>query len=146
LFVVETFSPQAKARAVQMVADVTTALRRRIERLDWMTPPTRGRAVAKLDAISLKIGYPDRWKTYDGLTIHADDYAGNWLRANEWASGQRIADIDSPVDRGRWFTSPHVVNAFAGGLNDIVFPAGILQPPFFDGAAPMPPTTEPSGR
>jgi len=134
LFVVETFSPQAKARAVQMVADVTTALRRRIERLDWMTPPTRGRAVAKLDAISLKIGYPDRWKTYDGLTIHADDYAGNWLRANEWAYGQRIADIDSPVDRGRWFTSPHVVNAFAGGLNDIVFPAGILQPPFFDGA------------
>jgi predicted metalloendopeptidase len=134
LFVVETFSPQAKARAVQMVADVTTALRSRIERLDWMTPLTRRRAIAKLDAISLKIGYPDRWKAYDGLTIHADDYAGNWLRANEWAHAQRIADIDSPVDRGRWFTSPHVVNAFAGGLNDIVFPAGILQPPFFDGA------------
>jgi predicted metalloendopeptidase len=134
LFVAETFSPQAKARAVQMVADIRGAFRSRIERLDWMTPQTKQRAIAKLDAIALKIGYPDRWKTYEGLTIRADDYAGNWLRASEWAYAQRIAEIDAPVDRSRWSTSPHVVNAFAGGLNDIVFPAGILQPPFFDGA------------
>ncbi len=134
LFVAEYFSPQAKARAVQMVADVKAAFRARIGRLDWMSEPTRARAIAKLDALALKIGYPDRWKTYDGLVIRAGDYAGNWLRASEWAYAERLAAIDSPVDRGRWFTSPHIVNAFAGGLNDITFPAGILQPPFFDGA------------
>jgi predicted metalloendopeptidase len=134
LFVAEAFTPQAKARAVQMVADIKAAFRARIERLDWMSAPTRARAIAKLDAIALKIGYPDRWKTYEGLSIRADDYAGNWLRANEWAYAERLAEIDAPVDRGRWTTSPHIVNAFAGGLNDIVFPAGILQPPFFDGA------------
>jgi len=133
LFVAENFSPQAKARAVQMVADVRTAFRTRIEQLDWMSPPTRARAIAKLDALALKIGYPDRWRTYDGLEIRADDYAGNWLRANIWFYDDRLADIDKPVDRSRWFTSPHIVNAFAGGLNDISFPAGILQPPFFDG-------------
>jgi predicted metalloendopeptidase len=133
LFVAEAFTPQAKDRAVQMVADIKAAFRARIERLDWMSAPTRARAIAKLDALALKIGYPDRWKTYDGLVIRADDYAGNWLRANEWAYAERLAEIDRPVDRGRWTTSPHIVNAFAGGLNDIVFPAGILQPPFFDG-------------
>ena len=135
LFVARTFSPQAKARAVQMVTDIKAAFRGRIERLDWMTALTKARAIAKLDALALKIGYPDRWKTYEGLTIRADDYAGNWLRANEWAYAERLAEIDAPVDRSRWFTSPHIVNAFAGGLNDITFPAGILQPPFFDGAA-----------
>jgi predicted metalloendopeptidase len=134
LFVAESFSPQAKARAVQMVADVKAAFRARIERLEWMSAPTKARAIAKLDALALKIGYPDRWKTYEGLTIRADDYAGNWLRANEWAFADRLAEIDQPVDRSRWTTSPHIVNAFAGGLNDITFPAGILQPPFFDGA------------
>ena len=134
LFVAEWFSAQAKQRAVQMVADIKAAFRARIERLDWMSAPTRARAIAKLDALALKIGYPDRWKTYDGLVIRTDDFAGNWLRANEWAYAERLAEIDSPVDRNRWTTSPHIVNAFAGGLNDIVFPAGILQPPFFDGA------------
>ncbi len=134
LFVAEYFTPQAKARAVQMVADVKAAFRARIERLDWMSAPTKTRAIAKLDALALKIGYPDRWKTYDGLAIRTDDYAGNWLRANAWLYDDRLADIDKPVDRGRWNTSPHIVNAFAGGLNDISFPAGILQPPFFDGA------------
>ena len=134
LFVAEWFSPEAKQRAVQMVADIKAAFRARIERLDWMSVPTRARAIAKLDALALKIGYPERWKTYEGLVILADDYAGNWLRANEWAYAERLAAIDAPVDRSRWTTSPHIVNAFAGGLNDIVFPAGILQPPFFDGA------------
>ncbi|MCU0765119.1 MAG: M13 family metallopeptidase [Burkholderiaceae bacterium] len=134
LFVAESFSPQGKARAEQMVADIKAAFRARIERLDWMSAPTKARAIAKLDALALKIGYPGRWKTYDGLAIRADDYAGNWLRANEWNYADRLAAIDSPVDRGRWNTSPHIVNAFAGGLNDITFPAGIMQPPFFDGA------------
>jgi len=133
LFVAEAFSPQAKARAVQMFTDVKAAFRARIEQLDWMSAPTKRRAMAKLDALALKIGYPDRWRTYEGLVIPSDDYAGNWLRANAWFYDDRLADIDKPVDRSRWFTSPHIVNAFAGGLNDISFPAGILQPPFFDG-------------
>ena len=136
LYVADAFTPQAKARAVHMVADIKAALRSRIERLDWMSEPTKVRAIAKLDALALKIAYPDRWRTYEGLAIRPDDYAGNWLRANEWAYAQRLAELDAPVDRNRWFTSPHIVNAFAGGLNDIVFPAGILQPPFFDGARP----------
>lgn len=134
LFVAEAFTPEAKARAMQMVADIKAAFRARVERLDWMSAPTKARAIAKLDALALKIGYPERWKAYEGLTIRTDDYAGNWLRANEWAYAERLAEIDAPVDRGRWTTSPHIVNAFAGSLNDIVFPAGILQPPFFDGA------------
>ena len=83
----------------------------------------------------LKIGFPDRWKTYEGLTIARDDYAGNWLRANAWEFQQRLADLNRPVDRARWFASPHLVNAFAGGLNEIVFPAAILQPPFFNAQA-----------
>ena len=135
LYVVRAFSPAAKARAVAMTKDIKAALRARIERLDWMSGPTKVRAIGKLDAMVLKIGFPDRWKTYDGLRIARDDYAGNWLRANAWEFQQRLADLGKPVDRARWFTSPHLVNAFAGGLNEIVFPAAILQPPFFDAQA-----------
>jgi predicted metalloendopeptidase len=81
--------------------------------------------------MALKIGYPDRWKTYDGLVIERDDFSGNWLRARAWAFDDRRADLGKPVDRARWNNSPHLVNAFAGGLNEIIFPAAILQPPFF---------------
>ena len=135
LYAVRAFSPAAKARAVAMTEDIKAALRARIEKLDWMSVPTKGRAIGKLDAMVLKIGFPDRWKTYEGLTVARDDYAGNWLRANAWEFQQRLADLGRPVDRARWFTSPHLVNAFAGGLNEIVFPAAILQPPFFDAQA-----------
>jgi putative endopeptidase len=135
LYVARAFSPEAKARAVAMVEDIKAALRRRIEQLDWMSAPTKVRAIGKLDAMALKIGFPDRWKIYDGLTIARDDYAGNWLRANAWEFQQRLADLKRPVDRARWFTSPHLVNAFAGSLNEIVFPAAILQPPFFNAQA-----------
>ena len=135
LYVVRAFSPAAKARAVAMTEDIKAALRARIEKLDWMSAPTKVRAIGKLDAMVLKIGFPGRWKTYQGLTIARDDYAGNWLRANAWEFQQRLADLGKPVDRARWFTSPHLVNAFAGGLNEIVFPAAILQPPFFDAQA-----------
>ena len=135
LFVARAFSPLAKARALAMVEDIRAALRARIERLDWMTAPTRARAIAKLDAMVLQIGYPQHWKTYDNLTIDARDYAGNALRAARWESARRCARLAQPVDRGEWFSAPHTVNAFAGGFNNIVFPAGILQPPFFDPAA-----------
>ena len=131
LYVARAFTPEAKARAVLMITDIKTALRARIEKLDWMSAPTKQSALKKLDAMALRIGYPDKWKTYDGLVIERDDFAGNWLRARAWAFNDRVADLGKPVDRTRWFASPHLVNAFAGGLNEIVFPAAILQPPFF---------------
>jgi predicted metalloendopeptidase len=135
IFVAQAFSPQAKARAIAMVEDIKQAMRHRIAALDWMTAPTKTRAVAKLDAMTLQIGYPDRWKAYEGLVIDAADYSGNALRAARWESARRLARLHQPVDRSEWFASPHIVNAFAGGFNNIVFPAGILQPPFFDDAA-----------
>lgn len=131
LYVAAAFSPQAKARAVAMVTDIKASMRARIEKLDWMSAATKERALRKLDAMRLKIGYPDTWKTYERLVIEADDFSGNWLRANAWLFDQRLADLVQPVDSTRWFTSPHVVNAFAGSLNEIIFPAAILQPPFF---------------
>lgn len=84
LYIARAFSPEAKARAVAMVEDIKAAMRARIEKLDWMSEPTRTRAIGKLDAMVLKIGFPDRWKAYENLTITRDDYAGNWLRANAW--------------------------------------------------------------
>jgi len=131
LYVARAFSPEAKAAAEQMVGDIKTALRARIGKLEWMSAATKAAALKKLDAMALKIGYPDRWKTYDGLVIAPDDYSGNFLRARVWQGKERLADLGKPVDRTRWFTTPSLVNAFAGGLNEIVFPAAILQPPFF---------------
>ena len=135
LFVSRAFSPEAQSRALQLVADVKTAMRKRIENVDWMTAATKLRALEKLEAMAPKIGGPEKWLDYAGLSLAADDYAGNMLRAAAWHTGQQMADLDLPVDRKRWFTSPHIVNAFAGGLNEITFPAGILQPPFFDAKA-----------
>jgi putative endopeptidase len=135
LFVAYAFSPQARSRAISMVADIKAAMQARIEKLDWMTAPTKVRAMAKLQAMALQIGYPDRWKTYDKLAIDPTDHAGNWLRAARYESARRFARLAQAVDRNDWFSSPHTVNAFAGGFNNIVFPAGILQPPFFDAAA-----------
>jgi len=132
LFAQRAFAPPAKERALAMVADIRAAMRARIARLDWMSPPTRARALAKLEAMTLQIGTPDRWKAYEGLAIDARDYAGNWLRAARWDSTRRYARLAQPVDRAEWFTSPHTVNAFAGGFNNIVLPAAILQPPLFD--------------
>lgn len=138
LYVARAFSRTARARALLMIGDIKTALRTRIKRLDWMTPATKVRALHKLDAMVVKIGYPDKWKTYDGLVIVRDDYVGNTLRAKIWDFERRLTDLDKPVDRMRWFASPHIVNAFAGGLNEIVLPAAILQPPFFDAHADDP--------
>jgi putative endopeptidase len=135
LYVARAFSPEAKARSLAMIDDVKAALRARIAKLEWMSAPTKQRALKKLDAMAVKMGYPDRWKTYEGLQIARDDYAGNWLRAAEWQFADRLRDLGRPVDRTRWFQSPHIVNAWAGGLNEITFPAAILQPPFFNARA-----------
>ncbi len=134
-FVDRAFPAEAKTKAVSMVEDIKAALRVRLNELEWMSDATRKQAIAKLDAMALKIGYADQWKTYDGLDIRSDDFAGNWLRARAWEHAQRVARLGKPVDRNDWFSAPHTVNAFAGSYNDIVFPAGILQPPFFDAKA-----------
>ena len=135
LFVAQRFSDQAQARAQLMLEDIRAAMRQRIANSPWMSPATQAKARAKLDAMAAKIGRPAKWRDYTGLQLQADDDAGNQLRVAEWDTQQRLADLGRPVDRQRWNTSPHIVNAFAAGGNQIVFPAGILQPPFFDANA-----------
>ena len=132
LFVQQHFSAQAQTRAQTMVEDIRAAMRQRIANSPWMSAATQARARAKLDAMVAKIGRPAQWRDYSGLRLLPDDHAGNQLRTAEWDTQQRLADLGRPVDRQRWNTSPHIVNAFAAGGNQIVFPAGILQPPFFD--------------
>jgi predicted metalloendopeptidase len=132
LFVLRAFSPRAQQRAEAMVADIRAAMAQRLEALPWMSAETKRQARAKLDAMVAQIGGPAQWPDYSGLTLARDDYAGNALRVALWDTQRRLADLDQPVDRFRWQTSPHIVNAFAAGGNRIVFPAGILQPPFFD--------------
>ncbi|WP_422012392.1 M13 family metallopeptidase [Roseateles sp.] len=135
LFVARAFSPEAQKRAVQLVDDVRASMKARIEKLDWMTPGTKTRALEKLANMQAKIGAPEKWPQYEGLQLGTNDYAGNWLKVALWNSGQQVKDLDAPVERGRWRMAPYVVNAQAGGLNEITFPAGILQPPFFDAKA-----------
>lgn len=135
LFVARAFSPEAQKRSMQLLDDVRAAMKARIEKLDWMTPATKAKALEKLAQMQPMIGAPATWPQFEGLALSANDYAGNWLKAALWHSSQQMKDLDAPVDRGRWRTSPHIVNAFAGGLNQIIFPAGILQPPFFDAKA-----------
>ncbi len=135
LFVAKAFSPLAQQRALQMLADIKAAMRQRVAALAWMSEPTKALALRKLDAMAHKIGAPDHWRGYAGLELKADDYAGKLLAVNAWYTAARLADLDKPVDRQRWNTSPHIVNAFAAAGNQIVFPAGILQPPFFDARA-----------
>jgi predicted metalloendopeptidase len=135
VFVWRAFSPEAQARSRQLVADVKEAMRSHIKALAWMSEPTKRRALAKLDAMVPKIGAPDQWPDYTGLTLAADDYAGNLLRTASWFTAKQMDDLEKPVDRLRWTMSPHVVNAQAGGYNSITFPAGILQPPFFSASA-----------
>lgn len=135
LFVARAFSPEAQKRSLQLVEDVRAAMKARIEKLSWMTAPTKAKALEKLAQMQPMIGAPAKWPQYEGLQLSANDYAGNWLKVALWHSDRQIKDLDAPVERNRWRTSPHIVNAFAGGLNQITFPAGILQPPFFDAKA-----------
>lgn len=132
LFVRESFSPQAQARANAMIEDVRAAMRTRIDGLPWMSAATKVKAQEKLASLSAQIGGPTKWPDYSGLTLDPKDPAGNFMKVQAWGHAQRLADLPKPTDRNRWDTSPHIVNAFAAGQNRIVFPAGILQPPFFD--------------
>jgi putative endopeptidase len=132
-YVKRYFPPAAKARAVQIVNTLVNALHQRIEKLDWMSPATRTQALAKLGAITRKIGFPDKWKDYSTLTIMPGLYLANARAADLWAAARDWAKIGKPVDRTEWGMTPPTVNAYYNPqFNEIVFPAGILQPPFYD--------------
>ena len=120
----------------QLVANLLEAYRRNISELTWMSEDTKARALDKLTAFTPKIGYPDKWRDYSALVVRADDLAGNARRAAAFELDRQLAKIGQPVDRLEWFMSPQTVNAYYNpGMNEIVFPAAILQPPFFDPTA-----------
>jgi endothelin-converting enzyme/putative endopeptidase len=131
-FVKETFGPQAKSDMLKMVADVEGALERDINALDWMTDATKRQAFAKLHATANKIGYPDQWRDYSALSIERGDAVGNSHRANTFEVHRQLSKIGKPVDKNEWGMTPPTVNAYYNPLeNNINFPAGILQPPFY---------------
>jgi putative endopeptidase len=133
LYVGAHFPPEAKARMVELVENLVAAYRERLEVLEWMSPETRARALEKLAAFTPKIGYPDRWRDYSALEISAGDLIGNVRRASLFEARHEWAKLGGPVDRLEWFMTPQTVNAYYNpGMNEIVFPAAILQPPFFD--------------
>jgi putative endopeptidase len=136
LYVDRHFPPDAKARMDELVANLREAYRVSISDLDWMTPETRERALAKLDKFTPKIGYPVRWRDYSTLVIDRGDLYGNYQRGNVVASDRELGKLGGPVDHDEWFMTPQTVNAYYNpGMNEIVFPAAILQPPFFDAGA-----------
>lgn len=135
-YVERTFGAEGKQRTLAMVREIESAMERDIESLAWMTPATRKQALEKLHAITNKIGYPDKWKDYSNVKIARDDWFGNMLRIREWHVNYYLAKIGKPVDKAEWSMSPPTVNAYYNPqMNDINFPAGILQPPFYSNAA-----------
>ena len=135
-YVARHFPPGHKARMEELVANLTAAYRYSINRLPWMTPATQERALAKLEAFVPKIGYPDEWRDYSGLTVQADDLLGNVRRSAAFEHDYELGKLGGPVDRGEWHMTPQTVNAYYNPvMNEIVFPAAILQPPFFDAEA-----------
>ncbi len=133
VYVEKYFPPQAKAHAKEMVNNLLTALRSDIPTLAWMGPETKKQALAKLEAFTVKIGYPDKWRDYTKLTIDRSSYLANVRRSQEFEEARDLAKIGKPVDRGEWGMTPPTVNAYYNPtFNEIVFPAGILQPPFYD--------------
>jgi len=137
LFVARYFPASSKAQVLEILHQVKTALKDDLAQLPWMSPATRAQAIQKLSLIEEKIGYPDVWRDYSKLQIDRGSYVMNVLRANEFEHRRQLAKIGKPVDRTEWGMTPQTVNAYYNpSLNEIVFPAGILQPPFFDPAAP----------
>ncbi|WP_372593467.1 M13 family metallopeptidase, partial [Actinotalea sp.] len=135
-YVARHFPATHKARMLTLVQHLLEAYGESISALDWMGADTRAKALDKLATFNPKIGYPDRWKSYEGLEIRADDLLGNVRRSHAYETDRELRKIGSPLDRGEWFMTPQTVNAYYNpGMNEIVFPAAILQPPFFDAEA-----------
>jgi putative endopeptidase len=133
LYVKKEFPPEAKARADKMVHNLIAALREDIQTLPWMGPETKKAALAKLDAFTPKIGYPDKWRDYSAYKVDRGPYEENALRGDLYEFHRSLDKIGKPVDRTEWGMTPPTVNAYYNpSMNEIVFPAGILQPPFFD--------------
>ncbi len=136
LYCSEVFTPETKARALEMVNNLGVALKERINQLDWMSPETKIKALAKLGTFINKIGYPDKWRDYSKLTIDRSAYSANVMRASQFEFNRMVAKIGQPIDKSEWGMTPPTVNAYYNpGFNEIVFPAGILQPPFFNANA-----------
>ncbi|MBI5405447.1 M13 family metallopeptidase [Candidatus Kaiserbacteria bacterium] len=136
LYVAEYFPHEAKHKVEVIVADLFRAYETRIKNLDWMSAATKVKAIRKLRQMHRKLGYPNKWKTYRGLRIFVNDFAGNAMRVSEYEHRRALRRLKKPVDHDEWFMSPQTVNAYCSfGLNDIVFPAAILQHPFFHATA-----------
>lgn len=136
LYVAKHFPPDAKARIDALVENLQEAYRISISDLEWMTPQTRERALTKLSKFTAKVGYPAKWRDYSNLVIDRDDLYGNYQRGYAVNHDRELAKLGGPVDRDEWFMTPQTVNAYYNpGMNEIVFPAAILQPPFFDSEA-----------
>jgi endothelin-converting enzyme/putative endopeptidase len=132
-FVLRTFTPETKAKTVDMTKRIETAMEEEIKNLDWMTPATKTRALEKLHAVANKVGYPERWRDYSALNVVRGDFYGNATRAIVFESERDLAKIGKPVDRNEWGMTPPTVNAYYNPqMNDINFPAGVLQPPLYD--------------
>src|SRR5262249_15358690 len=136
LYVVKTFPPEAKQRALELINNLRSSLKERIAKLEWMSPETKLAAQKKLAAFMVKVGYPDHWRDYSKLDIDRKSYLANAMRAENFEFDREVAKIGKPVDRTEWHMTPPTVNAYYNSnMNEIVFPAGILQPPFFFSAA-----------
>jgi predicted metalloendopeptidase len=133
VYVARHFSPRAKAQMLELVENLRKAFGVRIDGLSWMTPATKIAAKRKLASFNPKIGYPDKWRDYGALEIKADDPIGNARRAQAFDAARDVADLGRKTDKTRWYMTPQTVNAYYNpSFNEIVFPAAILQPPFFD--------------
>lgn len=133
LYVDRWFPAESRAQMEQLVANLRAALAQRIQNLAWMSPETRQEALAKLEMFNVKIGYPDEWRDYSGLEVRADDLVGNRARSSAFEWAYRLNRLGGPVDNNEWGMTPQTVNAYYSPTkNEIVFPAAILQPPFFD--------------
>jgi predicted metalloendopeptidase len=133
LYVARHFKPEAKVRMNQLVKNVLAALDADIDQLQWMGPETKRHAHDKLARFTVKIAYPDKWRDYSKLEIRAGDLVGNVMRANEFETNRQLAKLGGPIDRTEWGMTPQTINAYNNPVgNEIVFPAAILQPPFFN--------------
>ncbi len=136
LYVEKNFPKEAKDRMIELIGNLRKSLGNRIQNLDWMTDETKARALAKLDAINVKVGYPDKWRDYSKYDVTPESYFQNVRKASIYESDREINKLGKPIDREEWFMTPQTVNAYySPEYNEIVFPAGILQSPFFNNDA-----------